>query len=167
MTLDNLLKIFLAGASLCLGAYLAALRSKISSDKLKNRLHYGFYAICIIFFAGAALTIIFCWSNVFYKNGQFQPNLFAIIVLVFCIASTLILFFYTKKNLIGKYQYNLKELDPIVNNFTSNADKNNIKLLAGDVNFFGNSPQDMDNNSQYSCLKQERFRQIGLMYESG
>ena len=33
-----------------------------------------------------------------------------------------------------------------------NADKDNIRLLAGDINF-GNSPVDMENNSQYECLK--------------
>ena len=51
MTLDNILKILLAGASLCLGSYLTALRAKITSSKIKNKLHYAFYAVTGLFFA--------------------------------------------------------------------------------------------------------------------
>lgn len=163
MTLDNWLKILLAGASLCLGAYLAALRTKIGSEKIKNKLHYGFYGICILFFIASVATTIFCWNDIIYEEEKFKPNWFAIIVLLLCAGSTFILFFYTKKNIVGKHQYNLKELDPIVNKFTENADKNNIRLLAGDINFFGNSPHEMDSNSQYICLKAAAFRQIEIL----
>ena len=41
MALDNIIKILLSGASLCLGSYLTALRSKIATQKIKNNLHYA------------------------------------------------------------------------------------------------------------------------------
>lgn len=77
--------------------------------------------------------------------------------------SSVLLFLFTLKNLAGKHQYKTAELDPIVNKFTENADKKNIKLLAGDINFFGNYPQDMDQNSQYNCLRKERFKEIQIL----
>lgn len=163
MSLDNVTKILLAGASLCLGAYLTALRAKINSTKLKNKMHYAFYAITVVFFLGALATLFFSWENLFYEKGIFKPNWFAIIVIIMCIVATILLFHFTFKNLAGKYQYKTSELDPIVNKFTENADKKNIKLLAGDINFFGNYPKEMEEHSQYKCLRKEGFRQIQIL----
>lgn len=157
MIYDNLLKLILAGASLCLGAYLAALRSKISSLKFRNRLHYGFYIISFVIFTGSLVTIIIYWTELI------KPDWFAVIVLIAAIISPILLFLFTKKNLVGKHQYKTNELDPIVNSFTENADKKNIKLLAGDINFFGNYPKDIEENSQYKCLRKEGFKQIQIL----
>lgn len=163
MTLDNALKLLLAGASLCLGSYLTALRAKITSNKVKSKLHYAFYAVTGIFFVSAITSIFYYWNDLFFKDKIIKPNYFGLITIVCCIVATIILFLFTKKNLIGKYQYKTSELDPIVNKFTKNADKDNIRLLAGDINFFGNSPKEMDSNSQYSCLKEEAFREIQIL----
>ncbi len=163
MTLDNLLKLLLAGASLCLGSYLTALRAKITSKKVKNKLHYVFYAVTGVFFIAAILALYFFWKDLFFENKIFKLNYFALFVIVACIAATILLFRFTMKNLIGKHQYKTSELDPIVNKFTKNADKDNIRLLAGDINFFGNSPTEMNSNSQYDCLKKERFREIHIL----
>lgn len=163
MTLDNALKLLLAGASLCLGSYLTALRAKIISSKIKNKLHYAFFTVTGLFFASAIISIFYYWNDLFFENGAVKPNYFGLITIGGCIAATIILFLFTRKNLIGKYQYKTSELDPIVNKFTKNADKDNIRLLAGDINFFGDSPKEMDSNSQYSCLKEEAFREIQIL----
>ncbi len=163
MTLDNVLKLLLAGASLCLGSYLTALRAKITSSKRKNKLHYAFYGVTILFFASAIVALFYYWSELFSERETGNPNYFGLTTIGVCIAGTIILFLFTRKNLVGKYQYKTSELDPVVNRFTKNADKDNIRLLAGDINFFGNSPIDMENNSQYECLKKERFREIQIL----
>jgi hypothetical protein len=163
MTLDNALKLLLAGASLCLGSYLTALRAKITSSKIKNKLHYAFYVVTGLFFTSAIISLFCYWDELIFEKEAVKPNYFGLITICFCIAATIILFLFTRKNLIGKYQYKTSELDPVVNSFTKNADKDNIRLLAGDINFFGNSPADMENNSQYECLKKERFREIQIL----
>lgn len=163
MILDNTLKILLAGASLCLGSYLTALRAKITSNKIKNKLHYAFYIVIGLFFASAIISTFYYWNDLFFEKDTFKPNYFALITIAVCIAATVVLFLFTRKNLIGKHQYKTSELDPVVNQFTKNADKDNIRLLAGDINFFGNSPADMEINSQYDCLKKERFREIQIL----
>ncbi len=157
MTYDNLLKLLLAGASLCLGAYLAAIRSRISSLKIRNSLHYSFYVVSFLIFTSSLVTIFLQW------NKLIEPDWFGIIVLVAALTSSILLFLFTKRSIVGKHQYKTKELDPIVNAFTENADKKNIKLLAGDINFFGNYPKDMEENSQYKCLKKESFREIQIL----
>lgn len=164
MNLDDVTKILIAGSSLCLGAYLTAMRAKITSGKIKNKLHYVFYIVTGLFFASAVISLISYWHDLFFKKELLlNPNYFALLVITACIGSSILLFFFTKKNLVGKSQYKTSELDPIVNKFTKNADKDNIKLLAGDINFFGNSPKEMDSNPQYSCLKEEAFRVIQIL----
>lgn len=163
MTLDDITKILIAGTSLCLGAYLTALRAKINSVKTKNRLHYAFYAVTVLFFLAALGTAIFYNRSLFFEKTDFKPNWYAVVVIILCLAATITLFVFTRRNLSGKYQYKSVELDPIVNKFTSNADKNNIKLLAGDINFFGNSPQEMERSSQYNCLRNANFRRIEIL----
>lgn len=163
MTLDNVIKVLLAGTMLCLGSYLTALRSKITTHKVKSNLHIAFYLITGAFFISAIFSFCYYWSEIFYDTGSFKPNVFAIIVILSCLSACTALFIFTKRNLIGKYQYKTLELDPIVNKFTEKADKDNIRLLAGDINFFGNYPNEMEANAQYSCLKKEGFREIQIL----
>jgi len=163
MNLDDTIKILLAGSSLCLGAYLTAMRAKITSSKIKNNLHFVFYIVTGLFFILAIISLMFYWNNLFFENNQLKPNYFDLVVISACILSSILLFIFTNKNLVGKYQYKTSELDPIVNKFTKNADKDNIRLLAGDINFFGNSSSEMDSNVQYKCLKEESFRVIQIL----
>lgn len=164
MILDNSIKILLVGASLCLGSYLTALRSKITNTKVKNNLHYAFYGVSGFFFIASVMALICYWDEIFlFEDKIFKPDWFSILTLLICIAASILLFVFTSKNLVGKSQFKTSELDPIVNKFTKNADKDNIQLLAGDINFFGNSFLEMDNNSQYTCLKAEGFREIQIL----
>jgi len=165
MSLDTLTKILIAGASLCLGAYLTALRAKINSTKVKNRLHWAFYGVCIIVFLTALATLVFCWTDLTSdpETQKIRILWLEIAIIIICMISSFLLFLFTKRNLVGKHHYTIAELNPIVNNFTINADKKNIKLLAGDINFFGNSPHEMENNSQYTCLRGENFKNIQIL----
>jgi hypothetical protein len=168
MALDTVTKILIAGASLCLGAYLTALRAKINSIKVKNRLHWAFYSVCIIVFLTASATLIFCWSDLIHDPVTQRVKIrgLEIAIIIVCMISSILLFFFTKKNLVGKHHYTIAKLNPIVNSFTINADKKNIKLLAGDINFFGNSPHEMEKNSQYNCLRGENFKNIQILCTS-
>jgi hypothetical protein len=160
MSLDNLLKILLAGGSLTGGAFLTALRAKLANTKKKNWLHLSFYVISCVVLLGALLTTIFEWNEII------KPDWYAIIVILIAIVFAILLIRVTNKFLTGKYQFTVAELDPVVNDFSRNADKGNIKLLAGNLDFFGKSWQQMDKHPQYMCLAEESFREIQILCTS-
>lgn len=150
---DNLIKLLLVGGSLTAGAFLAALRAKLASTKQKNLLHLSFYFVSGIVLVGVLIALYLLWI----------PNWFAISVMVFATVSSLLLIWGTCKFLAGKHQFTSKELNPVVNAFSKNADKDNIKLLAGSLDFFGRSEVEIDRHPQYVCLKEESFRQIQIL----
>jgi hypothetical protein len=157
MELESLLKLLLAGSSLIAGAYLTALRAKLANTKQKNLLHISFYIVSGIVITGAIVTVIF------YTADIFKPNWFALIVLSLSFIFSIALISVTYKFLAGKYQFTVKELNPVVNEFSRNADKGNIKLLAGNLDFFGKTEIEIDHHPQYICLKEEGFRQIQIL----
>lgn len=163
MTLDDFTKILLSGVSLMLGALLTAVRRKLVAAKKKNKLHLIFYIVAGTIILTAIIVAFKFWQQLFPPAASGQPYWFGIVVIVASIVASIALIWFTKINLVGKYQYKTKELDPVVNNFTKNSDKTNIWLLAGDLNFFGGTPQEMDRNLQYDCLKNENFRTIQIL----
>jgi len=56
-------------------------------------------------------------------------------------------------------------LDPIINRFTTIADRTEIRLFGGDLNFFGNSEVQMNNNAQYTALRGSTFARISILCE--
>lgn len=154
---DNFLKVLLAGSSLTAGAYLTALRAKLANTKKKNWLHLSFYITATLLLFGALIFSLTHWDKIK------EPNWFAIIVLISAIVFSVALIWVTKKFLAGKYQYTISELNPVVNAFSSNADKHNIKLLAGNLDFFGKSVGEIDQHPQFLCLKAEGFQQIQIL----
>ncbi len=161
MSLDNYTKIILVGVSLSIGAILGILRSKIFSSKEKNTLYYYFYAVGILILISIIACLIETWNELFNP-----PHWFNIIAILLAIISLLILFILTKKFLIIKHIYRTSELDPIVNDFTSKADRSEIKLFGGDLNFFGESPNQIDENQQYIKLKAMGFTRVLIMCEA-
>jgi hypothetical protein len=149
--------VLLAGGSLTAGAFLTALRAKLANTKQKNWLHVSFYIVSTIVIVGAITTILLFWKDIT------KPDWFAIIVLSIATISSLLLIWVTNRFLAGKHQYTIEELNPVVNAFSKNADKGNIKLLAGNLDFFGKSKREIDNHPQYQCLKEESFRQIQIL----
>jgi|GEM_PF-1251842 len=154
---DDLLKVFLAGGSLTAGAFLTALRAKLANTKRKNWLHLSFYIIASLVLFGALIFLISYWERIR------EPHWFAIIVLASAVVFSIALIWVTKKFLAGKYQYTISELNPVVNSFSINADKHNIKLLAGNLDFLGKSVAEIDQHPQFLCLKAEGFQQIQIL----
>jgi hypothetical protein len=159
MTLDNVLKIVLASGSLAAGAFLTAVRARLTSTRQKNRLHRIFYLFSALVILTALITFITYRTDIF----KAEPDWFAIIVLVIAVLFSLGLIWITACYLTGKHHFTTTELDPIVNKFTRDADKHNIKLLAGNLDFFGANESQMDNQSQYNCLRREGFKQIQIL----
>jgi hypothetical protein len=159
MDINTCTTILLALTTLNIGAILGAFRNKIIISTDKNNFHLFFYGFAIFVILTSMLCIIF------YSKELFSPNWSGLIIVFTGIISSIILILFTKKHLVKKFIYSIEELNPIINNFTTNADKNNIRLFGGDLNFFGNSPNDMDNNSQYSYLKFLNFRKILILCE--
>jgi hypothetical protein len=165
MELSHVTTILLAGASISLGAIFGSLRSKIFSSKAKHNLHYYFYGF------SSMVMVLSVISSIIYWRALFAPNWFAIVVVVIAISSSIALWVITKKYLIVeevtpvKEVFSTDELNPIVNDWTSNADKQEIKLFGGDLNFFGDGPNQMDSNSQYVHLRGLRFRKVLILCE--
>lgn len=159
MEINNITTLLFCGASIAAGAFLGALRSKLFASKTENKFHYAFYAFGGITILGSVLAFT-CNISEFIK-----PNWFAIMALLLALIFSIALLVFTKKYLIVKSIYNVNELTPIINKFTDQADKNEIKLYGGDLNFFGNSPADLDSNSQYSHLKSKEFKHIYILCE--
>jgi len=154
--MENLIKLILTCASISLGAILGVLRSKIFATKDNNKLHYFFYAFCTIVVLGSILVGIIYWNEL---------ESFDIGVLIAGIIISTLLWMATNKFLFFKNIFKTTELDPIVNKFTSNADKNEIKLFGGDLNFLGNSPSEIDNNKQYTHLRSLAFKKVSILCE--
>ncbi len=159
MEFNHVTTILLAGASIILGALFGALRSKIFSAKTKSKLHYPFYLLATIIFSISILSVIVKWKDFF------MPNWYGIIVVIIAFVSSISLFLLTKKHLVVKDIFNTSELDPIINKFTNSADKDEIKLFGGDLNFLGNSPSDIDLHPQYITLRSLRFKNIHILCE--
>lgn len=155
--LENLLKLLLAGGSLTAGAFLAALRAKLASTKEKTWLPVSFYVVSGIVILGTIITMI-----LFYSHST-KPDWIAIIIMAYALVFSVLLIWGTYSFLPGKNQFTIKELNPVVNAFSKNADKGNIKLLAGNLDFFGKSETEIDCHPQYICLKEESFRQIQIL----
>jgi hypothetical protein len=160
MNLTNLQTLLLSGASIGLGAIYGGIRSKIFASKTKTQLHYPFYALSALLALTAGYAAIEYWKEIFQSD-----NGFAIIIWIASLVVALGLFIITKKYLILKDVYKTSELDPIVNNFTAPADKDEIKLFGGDLNFLGNNPQEMARNTQYNDLLSMGFHRVLLLCE--
>lgn len=168
ISLENLLKILLFGGSLTAGAFLTALRTKLTNTKHKNRLQWFFYIASTIVILSAIIAMISKWADIFPTlNENSKPDaktdVYAIIVIFISVVFSVALIWATKKFSVGKHQFTTDELNPVVNEFSRNADKDNIKLLSGDLDFFGKTKDAIDKNSQYQCLKDEDFKKIQIL----
>ncbi|MBP8192046.1 MAG: hypothetical protein KAX69_00475 [Chitinophagales bacterium] len=160
MEINDIITILLMGISLSIGAILGTITNKIFATKEKNNFYYAFYV-----FSFVIILISFC--VICFKGNEFSPakHPFHFVVLTLSFISGIILFISTKFYLVKKYVFTVPELNPIVNTFTSSADKNEIKLFGGDLNFLGNSTSEIDNNVQYTLLKSLNFKKISIICE--
>lgn len=138
-------------AFVSLGTFLGVVISKIFATKDKNNLY-------IILYAFSAIAFLFViWAALGSKGNA--VDIFWWIVLV----SNILIAIVTKYFLRVKNIYKTSELDPVINEFTRKAEKDYINLLCGDINFFGETPNQMDKNSQYTCLKAAGFKEINIL----
>lgn len=152
--------ILLAVASICFGALLGVAGNKLIYSIENSWWRYLFYALGIItFIYGGALAWLMRTTILDFS----RIDLYAVVL---ALASGILMIAFTKRNLEVKSIFTTNELDPIINDFTSKADKKEIKLFGGDLNFFGNAVSDMDSNKQYTHLRAQHFNHILILCES-
>jgi hypothetical protein len=160
MEIREVTTILYSGASITAGAFLGALRSKLFASKTENKFHYVFYVV-------GGLTVVS--SVVFpflYPNYFFTPfNIVSFVGLLLALIFGIALLYFTYNYLITKSIYKIAELAPIINEFSKQADKDEIRLFGGDLNFFGNTPQEMELNIQYSFLKSQAYSKVSILCE--
>lgn len=147
--------LLLAFTTISLGAFLGALGNKLVTHNSQTGWKWAFYVLGILSIIFSVICIIFI--------KPLELIDYAYLIVLFTTGIFLIIFTY--KFLDRKYIYKTSELDPIVNSFTTTADTTEIKLFGGDLNFFGNSPTDMDLNNQYNHLKSIAFKKISILCE--
>lgn len=156
MEYDDYLKLLLSICSLAIGSLLAAIRSKIPIIKDNKNLHYVFYIFSV-------LVLLFAAGVMYFFRKQLDE--LGIILGSTSILASIALIIFTYIFQFGKEIFKSSELDSIVNKFTSDADTNLIKMFGGDLNFIGNTPREMDENSQYNYLKARHFRNLQILCE--
>jgi hypothetical protein len=159
MQQSDLITIFIGIISISIGIFFGVLGNKIAS--INNKSFWKW-----IFYLAGLLSIVIPCIVAFVYHTIIEASTSLIILLISSVVSGVLLIIGTKKILDKKQIFNSKELDPIVNDFTSKADKNEIKLFGGDLNFFGNSPQEIDINSQYTHLRSLQFNRVLILCET-
>lgn len=159
MQQNDIITVFIAITSISFGVFFGVLGNRIVSINNKSVWKWAFY-----FLGGVSIVVptIIAWVNWLLIKG----STFSLIVFVFSILSGVFVLISTNRILDRKQIFNSSELDPIVNDFTSKADKNEIKLFGGDLNFFGNSPQEIDVNKQYTHLRSLQFHHVLILCET-
>jgi len=157
MNLQELTSLLLSVASISIGAFFGALGNKLSSEKDNSPWVLGFYILGLIALIVPVILSILYW--------QFVSNWLISTSVAISTISAILIIIYTKKVLDKKHIYDAGELDPIINKFTEIADKNEIKLFGGDLNFFGESVNQINENSQYVKLRSLSFKKVMILCE--
>lgn len=139
-----------------LGAFLGIAGNKLVSSNYIPGIKWIFYLLAV-----TSIIIGGIFSVVFFKYLEILGKISIITLIVTGVA----LFIFTYRFLDVKYIFKTKELTPIINNWSSNADRSEIKLFGGDLSFFGNSFSEMNQDQQYVYLRDARFRKILILCE--
>lgn len=156
MMYSELVTIMLAYAGITCGAFFGAVGNKLVTVNYKTSLKYAFYVLGILSIISGLCIPIFHWNEI---------ELVGYIITFILIIMGIIILFFTFKHLDKKHIYRTSELAPIINDFTSNADHNEIKLFGGDLSFFGESITEINKNLQYIFLRDKNFRKILILCE--
>lgn len=157
METSTLTQFFLAFATTTLGTFLGALGNKLVTYNSQTKWKWAFYLLGIFSLVSLPLYLLISGTD----NLLFI-DYFTLLVLGI---SAICLIAFTAKFLDRKFIFKTSELDSIINKFTSLSDHNEIRLFGGDLNFFGNGPHEMDQNSQYNHLKSIGFKKISILCE--
>ncbi len=145
-------------ASIAMGGFFGILGNKLINTREKSNWKWAYYL-----FGG--LVILFALGCIGANNVHDPHYKATIIIAILSIISGGLIIIGTKKLLLAKNIYSIPELNPIINEFTNIADRSEIKLFGGDLNFFGNSTSDIDRNIQYNHLKALRFSKVLILCE--
>ena len=156
MSAEMVFNLMVAFLSLSLGILLGIFRSKIFSKDYNGDL----YRIFIVVFLVLAILVAVA-SCLYWNSFTFPMQVLAVVSAL----SGLIVAFFAKKYMQFKNIFKSEELDPIVNKFTDDADRTEIKLFGGDLNFFGEAPDKIEENNQYTHLRKKRFNRILILCE--
>ena len=159
MNFTDLTTLLVVLASVVLGAFYGALANKLISEDDKSGWIWTFYSIGGIAIILPIIVIIKYWDELF------APSIIGICGVFLSILGGMAILIFTKKFIHVKNIYTTAELDPIINRFTETADKNEIKLFGGDLNFLGNSEHEIDKNPQYNALRAHNFNRILIICE--
>lgn len=132
---------FLTGSSLTLIARFHTVKSWVSTI-----VKYAFPAVAIICFTIALF-------------GFFQSPAQSIVVLFLSIVFGYVSYHY----IFQTPYYSVAKLTPKVIAFTKDADKDILKLIGGDFDFFGQTPDDISKNTQFKDLKERGFTRIEIL----
>lgn len=146
-------------SSICLGSFYGLVVNPVSVSNDQRHWNLSYYILGV---GTIGLGIYHAFLNtdkVLDFSDSFLLHLF------FAIVSGLSLIIITKRKLYAQKIFETSELDPIVNDFTGKADRKEIKLFGGDLNFFGHSKREMDLNIQYSFLKSLDFKRVLILCE--
>lgn len=146
--------ISLTMTSIVIGAFLGALGNKLSTET--GNWVWAFYITGILTTIISLILTMLIWNEISDWD-------FVIAFLPICGAG--ILLYYTITKIDVKNIFRTNDLHPIINKFTEIADKNEIKLFGGDLNFFGESVNQIDVNPQYTKLKSLRFNKVLIICE--
>lgn len=153
--------VFLGLGTLTAGAFLSALGSRLVVSS-QTQWKWAFYILSIV---SVVFGIIYLFSFPIttkpLTDFKFVDYFIVSLLLIF----GALLFLFTPRKLEKKIIFETPELNSIINEFTENSDKSEIKLFGGDLNFFGNDPSDMDSNIQYTHLKSLGFRKVSILCE--
>jgi hypothetical protein len=141
--------------SIIAGACFTLVCSVIIKDKLKASWRfYNYYFLYIIYL----IVIAFGVYCLFQSSTCISNGICWITIGVGVISSIITFISFRSSDIIDT-----KKIKPKVIKFTQNAKGNEIYLLGGDLNFFGDEIENMDNDEQYKQLKQKNFDKILIL----
>jgi len=133
---------------------LGAVGIKLVIENNPSHWKWAFYVLGAFSILYAIVVGVFTFSEFNFITG---------ITLSFYILGGLLLLIFTYRFLDRKFIYQSCELNSIIKDFTSDADRNEIKLFGGDLNFLGNSVLEMNNNAQYIDLRASNFTKVSIL----
>src|SRR5688572_11434646 len=130
MNSKELFDILAGVAFIAFGAFFGVIANRLIAVREKSAWKSAYYLLGILLIVFALILLVVKF-RVISELGWFA--------VIFSIVSGSLIVFATRKLLDVSDVYSIAKLNPIINKFTRLADRTEIKLFGGDLNFFGNS----------------------------
>lgn len=146
--------------SVCLGTFLGLVGNALSISRDQKGWKIALYIL-------GCLTLTYAMTyGIVNRHIMTDFSSSQLYIVIGSFVSGAVIIFFTKAKLDVKSVFTTAELNPIVNSFTEKADRKEIKLFGGDLNFFGNSKKEMEQNPQYTHLRGLSFSRVLVLCES-